>query len=340
MAELVLSIGAREIAGWQEVRISRAIDRLAHAFQLGLAIPGRLPAGITEGAACSLCFGRELLLTGFIDSVEPSYDVEAHSVEVSGRSRAGDLVDCSALHDSGEWLASNLCDIAGELVRPFGLTIEASRLGAEEPFAFFALEQGEEAGAAIERAARQRAVLVTSSPGGNLRFTRGEAGASVGTLRRGENILRGRGRGDWSQRFSEYVVRAQSRGGDQPSAGGVEARAVDADVRRHRPLVVVAEEPGDADALQERAEWEARVRAARSRRVEYTVRGWTHPGGRTWAPGQTVTVDDDFLRASGPWLVASAVLSLNSEGTLTTLELAPPHAFDVMRAPEGRRDQL
>ena len=52
--------------------------------------------GLREGLACEVRLGGEVVVTGYIDDYEPDLTETTSTICVEGRSRTGDLVDCSA----------------------------------------------------------------------------------------------------------------------------------------------------------------------------------------------------------------------------------------------------
>ena len=155
-------------------------------------------------------------------------------------------------------------------------------------------------------------------------------------LERGVNILSASGTASWLARFSDYTLLGQQAGGSggftAEQVAHVSATARDGGVDRHRPLTIIGEQSQDEDEAQARIQWEANVRAARSRTVRITVQGWREvPDGDLWAPGRLVFVADDWLGVVQELLVASTSQSLSAGGTLTTMDLVPQDAF-VQRA--------
>lgn len=129
--------------------------------------------------------------------------------------------------------------------------------------------------------------------------------------------------------FSEYIVKSQTSGSDFISGediSGIEGRISDADVKRYRPLVLLAESAMDGEASQKRAIWERANRRGRVLDLSYTVYGWHTGSSKLWEPNSYVTVEDDFTALSGKILISSVSFSVGS-GTTTTLSVAPPEAF-------------
>lgn len=333
---LELLVDGVAYGGWLSVAVMRSLDQLASTFDLEVTERWHgqnQPVPIREGAECIVRIGDETAVTGFVDETEESYSKDSHTLRVSGRSSAGDLVDCAAVH-SGQWMNVGLLQIVSDICFPFsGIAVSASAnvdLGA--PFNNFALHDGETALEAIERACRMRGVLVVSSASGDIELTRGSGRRTLTTLERGVNILKGSRKGSTRERFRTYTVKAQTRGTDQSNgiaAAGPSAVVEDDSIDRYRPTIVHAEQQADAAGLEKRAKWERNVRAGRAQRVSYTVPGWRILEGNLWAPNILVHVRDTQLRIDELLSVISARLTKSADGTLADLELVRPGALEV-----------
>ena len=333
MPDVTLIISGRRLAGWTSATVTRALETIAGRFQIALTErdPGaEVRRAIAQGEACSVELDGDRVLTGYVDSVAPSYDDESHSITVVGRDATGDLVDCSAASTPGEWHEATLLDIASALCAPFGVPVRAE-VDVGAPFRKFRIEEAESVFESIERACRFRGVLPLSSGDGALVLgapSRTRAGVR---LERGVNILSASGTASWLDRYSQYTLLGQQPGSDflSPTAAAhVSAQASDPGVTRHRPLTIVGEQALDTAEAQARVEWEASVRAARARSATVTVQGWRETeGGALWAPGRLVHVTDDWLGLDRELLVSTTAQSIDDGGTLTRLTLYPENAF-------------
>ena len=88
----------------------------------------------------------------------------------SGRDKAGDLIDCSAINAPGQWNNQKLEKIASAIAAPFGISVSAE-VNTGEAFKKFSIEQGETAYEAIHRLCKLRAVLCISDRQGGLLLT-------------------------------------------------------------------------------------------------------------------------------------------------------------------------
>lgn len=333
MPEVTLTVGGVSWSGWTGVRVRRGLEQVAGTFSLELTERWPDDAGKrpVPDQFCTLALDGETVSTGFIDEVEAAIDAGRHVLAVAGRDATARLVDCSAEHEPGTWSDATVAEIVAQLCSPFDIQI-AVEADSGEPLRQFSLQKGETAWEAIERACRMRGLLAVSDGRGGLALARSSAtGAPEAELVEGQHILAARAAYSHRDRFSRYTVLGQQQGDDWLDAEDITApkgEAVDPAVGLHRPLILLGEDQGDAAELQRRAEWEARVRAARSRRVDVTVQGWRSPAGRLWRPQGLVVVRAPSLGIDATLLIAAVELSVGGEGAKARLSLLRPGAFE------------
>jgi prophage tail gpP-like protein len=289
------------------------------------------------GFACSVFLDGSPVITGYVDTPEPSYDENNHTVKIEGRDKTGDLVDCSAIYKSGQWKNRRLDQIATDVCDPFGIKV-LSQTDVGESFISVNIQDGERAFELLDRLARMRAVLLVSDGLGNLIITRAGQKRIATDLVEGVNIKRAHAKFDGKERYSHYVVKGQHRtaDGEQPDfARGPSATSDDAAVDRYRPLVVLAEDQGHVSSLQQRAEWERNVRIGRANRAVVTVQGWKHADGLWW-PNNIVRLRSPKLYADLDLLIAHVTFIKDvKNGTTAELELCRPEAFDLLGGVKG-----
>ncbi len=329
--QVSLYVWGKVLSGWTSVEIIDSLEALSPTFALSysdraLEVDGALR--ISPGDQCSVRIGGQTVITGYVDDSELEESATSRSLSVSGRSRTCDLVDCSVPQQTSEWLDASLDTIASDLCAPFGISVSVQApVGA--PFVRFAVEPGETVIECISRAARERGVMLQSSSTGTLVLSSVGARSAPAALERGVNVLSTQLSLSVAERFSEVRLLSQSDGEDglfNKPAAQASAAARDANIRRHRPLVLVSDCGESQDKLKERALWEVSSRAGRGSRLSVTVRGWGS-GGSLWRPNAHVRVVHDWLGLNTSMLIASVRLSLDEGGTLTELELCPAGAF-------------
>lgn len=336
MADVRLTVNGTEFLGWKNVRIERGVDSISGVF--GLEVSDRWSAAaqpwmIKPGSECVLAVDSVVVITGYVDVVRPAFDATTRSLQISGRDKAADMVDSSALNDPDGWSEVTIGKLATELAKSFGITV-VDESGDAQPFHLAKIQPGETAFEILERYSRQRGVLTISDGTGKIVLTKpGQKRADV-ALEQGKNIKAASGTADYSQRFHEYLVTGQTAGTDDifgTEAAQVEGKARDAEIRSARRLLITAPNSADAENMQSVAAWEAIVRAARGSPLTITVQDWYQtPGGRLWQPGEIVQVRSAWLQIPEPvdFLINSVRFSKSdSDGTLTELELLRPDAY-------------
>lgn len=342
LSRVELRVADEKHTGWTSLSVVRSIEQIAGTFALEMTEhwPNQgAQRPIKPGAACELLLGNETVITGFVDDVRIQYTTRAHRITVAGRDKTGDLVDCAAVHKSGQWAGKKIEQIARDLLAPFGLkVIVATDTG--KAFPTFNAQPSETVFECLERAARMRGLLLMSDVHGNLVIARAGS-ARIGTaLVEGENIEQASGEWSWKERFSTYTVQSQGRMNDSISVdAGVHAKAVVKDpvINRYRPLIVLSEDQGSSATLTDRANWEQSVRAGRGNRGSITVTGWRHADG-IYLPNTLVTVRSPMLALDAQMLIVRCGYSISREGGSTTeLTIARPEAFELIEGAAQQR---
>jgi prophage tail gpP-like protein len=200
------------------------------------------------------------------------------------------------------------------------------------------LEEGEHAINAIDRACRMRALLVTSTPDGNLLITRASNESSGVRLVEGENMTTFHSHHSWKERHSEVTIKAQVPGDDQsygPSAAQLHASDKDQEINRYRPLIVIAEHGTHTAALQDRAKWENRVRMGRGKRGGCAVVGWRTgkdgQEGPLWTPTTMVQVTSERMDIDQEMLIVACRYKLDDHaGKITEITFSRREAFELV----------
>lgn len=325
--EAALTVGGKVHKGWTDVSVLRSMEQLAGSFDIAFterwsdkdeAIP------IRAGDECKLALDDTTVIKGYVDDTQVMYDATSHSMSASGRS-LGDLVDCSAIHKKGRWKDIGLLDIAKNLCSPYGVEV-TKHVDLGDPFKTFAVEDGESVFETLERACRMRGVIMQATPDGGLDFVKIGARRTSTVIEFGRNIVRGERSESFQDRYSKYIVKTQAPGNDDSSGKAVahpQKTVYDREITRTRVLVVHAESQSTTGGLTKRAQWEANVRAGRSRRLTYTLQGWYCAEG-VWQPNTLVQVRDAMLEVQTELLTISVKNVRGPNGTFTELVLGDP----------------
>jgi len=320
--------------GWEDVQLTRQLNAAASDFQLQITDKWRAEMdkwGINPGDPVHIHIGKKSTLTGYTDKVTTTLAASSRTITVSGRSKTGDLVDCS-VEGSAQYSGLSLKEIAEKVCAPFGVKVSFLS-DAGGVFPTITLQQGETVFSLLDRLAKERKLLMYPSYEGNLIFTTvGKGSAAVG-LTEGINILSARANNDFSNRFSKYVVKGQDLGkaGEAFQAVSVLGTSTDAGITRYRPLVLMAENNVEGSTSENRADYECNLRAAKAQTAEVEVQGWFQAPGRLWEINERVYVDCGSIGLRRTMLVDKVTFNKNGSGTKTTLSLIREDAYSFKK---------
>lgn len=326
---LKLEIDGQDYAGWTEARISRSIALIAGTFSLSFtnAFVDKLPR-IQTGLSCKIFKDDELQMTGFIDSVDISFDKKAVTLTVNGRDITGDLADCSTQGDASEWQGLVFEKLVAEVVNPFGIKVITKQGFKGTKIETVSYDQGTAVFELIKKHAEKQEALVFPSKEGDLII--GTTGTEFldFALIEGENVLTATGSYDASDLFSDYII----KGSKDPSPLESDERLStqsqsifkDKLIKRTRPIIIIQEGATDNEFAKRRAAWEGKTRRANAKTFNVEVQGW-HNEINVLANFQSRTLK--IAGKDSEMLIESVDLSVSNDGELTVMKLVPPQAF-------------
>lgn len=324
-----IRIGGEAYGGWKTVEVTRAYDAAASSFSLAVidtwaAMQGRTwPIKLFD--ECTVWLAGKKVITGYVDRVEPAYDANKRGIQIGGRSKTQDLVDCSAVVKGGQFKKAKLDQIANQVCKPFGIKVKVGAdLGAI--FRQVQVEPGATAFRTLDDLARSRGVVLQDDPDGNLVITEAQQGDAVAQLVEGDNIFAGHAALSAQERHSEITGKGQIWGDDEtngPDASEVADQVKDDSVPRYRPLLVTPEKPLTPKDLRNRLEFERAVRAGDGLVADITVLGWLDPAGKLWTPGDAVHVKSPALYLDRKLYIKQVTFSQGQGPTSTKLQLVP-----------------
>lgn len=340
---LTLAVGGQDLTGWQAVAVTRGIEQMPSAFVLKATerYPGAAQIDVRPFQPCQVLIGQDLVMTGYVDRYGASLNAKRHEVTITGRSLAGDLVDCSAAVPKMQVTEASLLQLAQHLAKPFGIEViepdgEPSPItGGDGSIPPFAVALGETPFELIERVARWKQLLVYDDPQGRLVLAKLGTRSMASGVAEGANVEEADVAFAGDQRFSDYLPALfTSEGlynlGQGGAAGNRFPPVKDPGVPRYRPRFVVSEQFMDGQFLATaRARWEMARRYGRSQAVTVTVDSWRDGAGTLWTPNRLCPVDLPTLKiVRASWLIGSVTYTRGLDGgTRAQLVLMPPEAF-------------
>jgi prophage tail gpP-like protein len=338
--DVALIVGGKRYSGWKSIRVTLSIESLCGSFALEVSDrwSGDVdPWPIAEGDACRVEINGQVVIDGYVDDREPGGDATTRTLAITGRDRAADLVDCSLLvpdasTKGSKWTYRNLdiAQFARQVATPHGIkvSVQPGLVLPKDPY--LVAHPGETGFEAIKRAAGSAGVLVVSDGAGGIVITRSGTARASGLIE-GFNIKSARAKYSSADRFHTYLISSQPPGTDEASGEDlrVQATATDLGVTRTNRVIVIRPDKGmNTAAARRRADWEARIRAAKAATATITVQGWTQQGGELWTPNALVYVSaSKLIGIKGDMLISQVEYTIGEGGTLTQISIVRPDAF-------------
>ncbi|MBK5075084.1 phage tail protein [Budviciaceae bacterium CWB-B4] len=339
--ELTLQINGKNISGWDRVRVTRNIEQLPSDFDLSLM--DRYPGSdeiqiVNPGDACIVSLGEDAVITGYIDRWDSMINRSNHEINVAGRSKCQDLVDCSAQWQNNVISQSTVLQICQKLATPYGInvTTDVTDMAIVPQFT---LNWGESSQEVIDRITRWAALLYYDLPDGSLYLTRVSDRKAASGVAQGVNIEQAAYNSGIDERFSDYVGVSMSLTPTMESSadGGygavTKAKSQDPEVAkmRYRNRIIIVESTLNVnDRAQDCIDWEMNRRYGRSKVLQVTVDSWRDAEGKLWEPNTLIPItipifglNDEF------WLLAEVTYIKDDYGTTARMVLMPPAAFTV-----------
>lgn len=313
---------------WNTIDIVKDIEAVSGAYNITLDAVSVFR--FVDGKAVRIEIAKKPVITGYIESVVFTGEPGKYEIALSGRDKTGDIIDCSAVTTTSEFLNISFKSLAEKLCSPFGIKVTSKTEKAKKKLSKVSLQHGsvfEE----LERESRKVGVFLFPDPNGDLVID--EIGSETLTTRltMPGNVIKIGSSIDTSQRFSEYRVKGQqgSTGTLTPKQQTqVSAKAKDENIERYRPLIIVAESGMGSAQAKERVEWEAAVRAGRSEELKVFINGWTDEGAALWTVNKIVSVKIDDIQFEDKMLIKRVAFRYNeTDGQSTELTLSYPEAY-------------
>ncbi len=334
--DLTLSVGGKIISGWDQVRVTRGIERLPSSFDLSLMdyYPGSNEQQLVKpGDPCVVKLGADLALTGYVDRWAPMISRSRHEVRAIGRSKCQDLVDCSAEWPNNVISNATALQIAQRLASPYGITVSTDVTGmATVPQ--FTLNWGESSQEIIDRISRWAAFLYYDLPDGNLYLTRVGTKKAASGVEQGVNIQDAAYESSIDERFSNYTGVSLSitpMTGNYSAVTKATATDPEALTMRYRNHIVIVESTMVAhDKAQDCINWEMNRRYGRSKHLQVTVDSWRDSAGTLWTPNTLIPINIPVFGLKNLlWLLSEVTYIKDERGTVAQMVIMPPEAFTV-----------
>ena len=315
----------RKFSYWTDARVSRSLDHIAASFSLSLIAKkdDDDPVRLFPGDSVEISVDGTKVLRGYVDRLSTSFSSGSHYVNVSGSECSSDLADC-CVESPFEWENKKMDEIIRVICAGFGLKFD-NKFGVDvgKPFTRFSVEPGARAIDTIAKLCRERGILPCSDGRGKVYLLNPDKAKRGPALRQGENLISAAVDFSLVDRFSSYTVYGTGKAKDK-----VQAKSSDLDVVRSRPLIIIDHNAVEKDKVQARADWECKIRKAKSMGFRASVSGWKCDDA-IWEPGVICSFFVPALFVNSPLdlLVSSVEYSWGASGAVTNMTLVQPDVF-------------
>jgi prophage tail gpP-like protein len=298
---------------------------------------GTTTKDIKMGQNVTIEIDGQPVIIGWIERMPIRFGKDYDRMEILGRDKTCDLIDCSFDFMPNEWKRQTVYNIIQNLCKPFSIDVvldsSVSSQGNLQVESFKANE-GETVFEQIAELCRENAIMPLCLNDGKLTLTKATTNKyTIDALMTRVNIKAGYLDQNDENRYSSYKVKGYGIGTDDKSPTdyiSCYGNFSDTLIKRTKPIVIFSDTSTTISQCQNRAKWEARVRAGLSRKVIYDIQGWTQSDGKMWDINKLVKIDDQFTGYKTTMLI-SDVNYLYSEdiGEITQLTLVDKDTYNL-----------
>ena len=310
--------------GWHYFRFTAA-EREASAGLFGSSTQ------FNVGKQCKISMGGVPVIDGLIEIRQVAYDAQRHHVELRGRSKS------SLGARSSVWVKDSKfdgLDIKGAIEKAWkGYPVMVKTLGSVPSDVFDKLRSwpGEFIWDFSERVCRPAGVAIGVDHENNIILAKDYTGRSGSSLIEGQNIKHMQCVFDWTQRYQNYSF-STSHNETDGSHGQPITQQISA-YKGEYPYVTHIHTPGEQNTktkqeLQNRNQFEARVREFSAVTATVVVVGWFRDGSTLWWPWDQVYVESPMCPLKETMMISAVTFTQEpTGGTQTTIDLANPLAM-------------
>lgn len=351
--KITIKINNQRLEGFDNVSASRNIENFCANFSFQAFSENKVILPFNPSQPCEVYVEDNLFINGTLDKVNIGYKMTSgnasHFFNLSGRDQTSILVDNSIEGNFNFTAPINIVDILQFIVKDF-----TTRIGVIAPLfpipdfqkeELLSAKEGQNLFKFMDNLARQRGILLMTDENGNI---------ILGTQQRAKyraklvneinndtnNILQGSLSRDYSDRYHRYKTYSQSNmSSDVNTSPDYNITGIYADsgtfVNADKYIDIQSEVSVNQSSNNTRAEWEGKVRAARSEIYTVKVVGFIADelefGIKDfWEPNRLIDIKDDLLGINTTLLIRSVNYDYTSTtGPITTLELVDKNAYLV-----------
>lgn len=335
--KISLLVDNKILTGWKSVSVTRSLDALADTYQFNMLdvwSPENTP--LIPDKEIKIYVDRDifvsqlqtLVLTGYIDSQAIKVGTNTNNISLKGRSKTGDLVDCSAeMLPSNSWNRVQFSTIVRDLLFDYDIDLDfiSGNAVGKDVALDLSINSGESIFEIISRVSKKLGILPVTNPNGNLEFITTGDRRSQDKLIFGNGLKNVSGEFDYTDRFSSYTIKGQKSGGGggwKKSTNEISSNAQDEVFgSRYRRKIISLDSKATIKDAQNQVRWEAQIRAGKSGSVDIVLPSWFQNNNEIWEVGTLVYTEIPPLDIAEELLIKDVTLEQTSGGSSAGLKL-------------------
>ena len=325
--ELTIIIDGIELAV-ESASIFTAIDTLADGCTCQIAWePGADPALDAvllpySFAPAAVYIGNDLIINGRVYTIATSETKNRSIKIIEIWSLTADVID-SNIKPPYEATDITLRERAENLIKPLGLNVIYD-IAEDEFFDRVTANPTDTIFGHLASLSKQRGTLITSTPAGDVLFTRADLYNIVGTLQEGDpSVTEWAARFDGRQRFNAYKAIAQSPGENANIAVSIDDNVP---VSRSHTFSVNDTTVGN---IQTAADWRKTKQIADALTLALPVSSWFAPNGSLYRKNSGITIISPTIHVPNgfTFLIRRLEYRYSNDGQIAVLHLIPPQVY-------------
>ena len=300
-----LKIKDRRYKGWENVTVSKSMQSIAHTFAMDIYNGDELSIG--DDDVIQIIKDGKVFLTGYADDIVLGIMDKKKPLKITGRSKAGDLIDCN-IETTKQYSKRNAKQIISDIVKPFNMEVSSSL--KLEPIGIFTAKVGETYFNAINRICKQTNTLPIPDEYGNIKIVKNEQKESSIILK-DQDFKELNYPKKLSSRFSKYTYKKEGIVTD--ITDGIEK---DDTVKRFRPFVAVNTEDKTNEAM---SKWKKNFNKVEEISLTAKVTGWD------LEINTIVKIETDIV--NGSFLIKDIVYTKGDNGTVSDVIFTSKDAY-------------
>lgn len=335
---VTLRVNGKIYSGWTSVQIECSVNSLARGCKLkAMSSPTGvdLCGDINCGDEAVVSIGNDRVLTGYVVAKDLKYSEKDLSADITIKSRTIDLEECTFPPDARHsWNGFTVKDIVASMCGNCSIEVVAKVDAGKKINSDASVH--ETVGGEIKKLLTKESLLVMDDEYGRLVICHaGSNGKAGDALQTGKNVLSGQRTHDVSGVFSEYVTIGQGRdvrSEKSTPANALRAKSDNSAFPRRRVKVYSRNGDQTLEKLKESADNLRNISIAKSDKLIYKIQGWRQSSGALWRANMSVVVNDPYFFGKNEQilLISKITYSIDSHGTVATIEAMAPEAFLVM----------